>query len=91
MSAVSRVFGGIGEQVDNDLFQPGGVGVQPDRLRRQRHREFMPALVHQRAGRLHRTFHNAIQCDPFLLKVDFSGGDAGDFQQIINSRVSCPT
>ncbi len=50
----------------------------------------MPALVHQRAGRLHRTFHNAIQCDPLLLKVDFSGGNAGDFQQIINESGQLP-
>ena len=84
VSAVGRVFGGIGEQVDHHLFQPGGVGMEPDRLRRQRHREFMPALVHQRAGRLHRTFHNAVQGDPFLLKMDSSRGDPGDFQQIIN-------
>ena len=41
-------------------------------------------LIHQWAGRLHSAFYNIIHADPFLLKVNLTGGNAGDFQQIIN-------
>jgi len=47
-------------------------------------------LTHQRADRLQRSFENAIQSDPFLLEVDSSGGDAGDFQQIIDESRQLP-
>ena len=70
VTALIGVLGGIGEQVHHDLFQPGRVGVHPDRLRRQRHRQFMLSLVDQRADRRHRIFHDDAQGDRFLVKLN---------------------
>ena len=84
MTAFVSVLGGVVEQVHHDLFQPGGVGVQPDRLWRQRHGEFMLALLDQRTSRLHRTFHDAAHGDPLLAKLNPAGGDTGNLQQVIN-------
>ena len=42
------ILGGVGQKVRHDLLQPGGVGEEPNRGWRQRHREFMSALVDQR-------------------------------------------
>ena len=44
----------------------------------------MLMLVDQRTNRLHRTFHDAAHGDPLLAKLNPAGGDAGDFQQVIN-------
>jgi hypothetical protein len=33
-SARRRVFGGVGEEIADDLRKPGMIGLQPDRLRR---------------------------------------------------------
>ena len=63
------VLGGIAEQVHQDLFQSRRVGVQPDRFGRQRHREFMPALLDQRANGLHRNFHDVAHGDPFWADI----------------------
>ena len=84
VTALVGVLGGVGEQVHHHLFQPGSVGVQPDRLRRQRHREFMLALVDQRADRRHRIFHDDSHGDPFSVKLNPTGGNARNFEQIIN-------
>ena len=84
MTARVGVLGGVGEQVHDDLFQPGRVGVHPDRFRRQRHRQFMLALVDQRADRRHGIFHHDAQGDRFLVKLNPTCGDARDFEQFIN-------
>jgi uncharacterized membrane protein YeaQ/YmgE (transglycosylase-associated protein family) len=59
VATVLGVLSGIGKQVQDNLFQPGCIGVQPDGLRRQRHRKFMPAFVDQMGNSLYRTLHNA--------------------------------
>ena len=50
----------------------------------------MFTLVHQRPHSLHSTFHNSIQCDLFLLKVNFPGGNARYFQQVIDQMCQLP-
>ena len=49
--AARGVLGAVGEQVAEDLGQPGQVGVEADRLGRQRDGEFVPRGLDQRAGR----------------------------------------
>ena len=66
VTAFMRVLGRVHEQVDNNLFQPRGVGIEPDRLRWQRYREFVLALVDERTRRLHRAFHDAAHGDPIM-------------------------
>ena len=60
------------------------IGVQPDGLRRQRHRKFMPALVDQMANSLDRALHNATHRDVIKLEVDPAGADPGDVHQVIH-------
>jgi hypothetical protein len=84
VAALIGVLGGIGEQVHHHLLQPGRVGVQPDRFRRQRHREFMLALVNQRVDRRHRIFHDNAHGDPVLVKLNPIRGNARDFEQFVN-------
>jgi hypothetical protein len=47
LAAVLAAFGGVGKEIDDNLFQPGCIGVQSDGLRRQRDRKLLPALVDQ--------------------------------------------
>src|ERR1019366_8064669 len=44
----------------------------------------MPSLVYEWTCRFERTFHDAIQSNPFLLKMNSTRGNTRDFQQIIN-------
>ena len=64
--------------------------MQEDRLWRQRHLEFMPALGYQRLGRLDCPLHDAAHADPLLAKPNTAGGDARDFQQVINQMFQLP-
>ena len=90
VTAFVGVLGGIGQQVRDDLLQPGGVGVQPNRVWRQRHREFMSALVDHRTSRLHRTFHDAAHGDLFLAKLNPAGDRARDVQQVTHQVRQLP-
>ena len=55
------VLGAVGEQVAEHLRQPGQVGVQVDRLRRERDGEFVPGRLDGGAGRLHGAAHHVRQ------------------------------
>ena len=90
MTASVRVLRGIGEEVHHDLFQAGRVRVHPDRLRRQRHRQFMLTLVEERADRRHRIFRHDAHCNRFLAKLNPARGDARDFEQFINDPCQLP-
>ena len=90
VTAFLGVLGGVGEEVRHDLLQPGGVGVQPNRVWRQRHREFMFALVDQRTSRLQGTFHDAVHGDLLLAKLNPAGDRAGDFQQVTDQVRQLP-
>ncbi len=50
----------------------------------------MLASVNQRASRFYSTFHDAPHLQAFLMKLNPSGDDAGDFQQIINEMRQLP-
>jgi hypothetical protein len=43
-----RVLGGVVEQVDEDLFQPRGVGTGPNGFGAHVHKQFVPPLLDQR-------------------------------------------
>ena len=44
-------------------------------------------MFNQRLGRFDRPFHDAAQGDPLTAKLDPAGGDAGDFQQVIDEML----
>ena len=57
-AAALGVLGAVGEQVAEHLGQPGQVGVEEDRLRRQRDGQLVPGGLDERAGRLHGAAHD---------------------------------
>ena len=50
-----RVLGGVVEQVDEDLFQPRGVGTGPDGFGAHVHKQFVPPLLDQRLSGFERS------------------------------------
>ena len=87
---VLGVFGGVGQQVNQHLFQSRGVSPQADRLKRHRHRQFMPVLRDQRLRRLHRALDDAAEHDLLLPKLNPAGADARDLQQVIDQMFELP-
>jgi hypothetical protein len=75
-----RVLGGVGQQVQEDLGQPGRVGVEVDRLGRQRDRQFMGLGLDGRAGRFHGTWDHRRQVNALLAELQFPPGDAGNVE-----------
>ena len=84
------VLGGVGKQVHQHLLQPRGVGIQPNRLRRQQHREFMAALHDQQPGGVQRPLHDIAHADPLLAKPNAATGDARNVQQVIHQMFQLP-
>ena len=70
-----HILGGIIEQIHDHLFNASRVGIQPNRLRRLRHRSSC-RFVDQRSNRLDGTLDNASQIE-ILLKPDPSGDRCG--------------
>ena len=83
-TAFVGVLGGVVEQVHHHLFDAGRVGVQPDRFRRLRH--VSSCLRCSIRGRTDSTARSTtlLTSTVLLVKPDPAGGDAGDFQQVID-------
>ena len=78
------VLGGVGQQIQEHLRQPGQVGVESNRLLRERDREFMAHLLDQRAARFDRTVHHGRQLHSLLAKFELATGNPAHVHQVIN-------
>ena len=89
-ATVVGIFGSVGQQVDHHLFQPGGIPVDPHWGFRACHSQRVAALGDQGLGAFHRARDDAAQRNALLTQLDPAGGDAGDFQQVVNQVVELP-
>ena len=84
------VFGGIVQQVHHNLLKPRRIRMQPKWFGCQRDCQRVPPLGNQRLRGFHRPFDDAGHGNVLKAKLDLSGGDARDFEQIINQACQLP-
>ena len=72
------VLDGVVQQVPEDLLQPRRVGLQQDRLVRERDGQRVPALLERRPDRLDRTLDDRGEAHDLLAELDLPLGDPGD-------------
>ncbi len=83
-AAALGVFGGIVEEVGNDLVQADGVGIKLDRSFRYADDELMPVGVDQRAGRFDRAGDDIAQEEPLRPKLDFAPHEPRQVEQVVD-------
>ena len=78
------VFGSIGQQVHDDLFESCGICIQPDWNSRQRHSQLMTLLLEEWPYGLNGPLHDAADRHPFLPQLHSTGRDSRDLQKVID-------
>ena len=76
VTAVLAVLGGVVEEIDNDLFQAGGVGIDPEIASVDRHFEGVISQFDQCLDRLGGTVEDRGGVDRLAAKLDFAEVDA---------------
>ena len=79
-----RVLGGVGQEVDQRLGQPGGVAAQRHRLVRHLDDELVAAAVDRVARRLDAEPDHLAIVDQLVAQPDLAGGDAADVEQVVD-------
>jgi hypothetical protein len=89
LGAHAQVAAGLGvvrrvvEQVREDLRQPHGVGVEPDRLAGQRHDELVLPALDRGAARLDRRGDHVRELDASAAQLETPVRDARDIEQVL--------
>ena len=84
------VLGALLSRLANTWASRVTVGVQVDRLGRQRDRQFVARRLDQRAAGFHGVLHRRRQVDPLLAQFDLAVGDAGHVEQVVHEADHVP-
>ena len=86
VTALRRVLGGVVEEVDLNLLQARGIGVDPERLAVEVGREGQPARLEEAARRVGGLARRRAQIDRSPLELDLVLGDAARLQEVVEER-----
>ena len=75
---------GVVQQVADDLRQPRRVGVEIDRLRRQRDRQLVVHALVQRADGLDGLLDDGRELDALFAQLDLASRDAAHVEQVVD-------
>ncbi|MEJ7637199.1 MAG: hypothetical protein WKF75_04205, partial [Singulisphaera sp.] len=84
------VLGGVGQEVAQDLDEPDRVGLQPERLGRERHRELVAARIDERPGGLDGAGHLRRHLDRDLAERDVAAPDARGVEEVVDEPGHLP-
>ena len=84
LPAFIGVLGRVGEQIDQNLLQAGGISIQPEGLWRQYDQEFMATLSDEGVERLNGALDDVAHLRRFLSQLNNARVDAGYFQQFVD-------
>ncbi|MNH98799.1 hypothetical protein D3C73_515490 [compost metagenome] len=79
-----RVFGGVGQQVADDLRQAGEIAFEPQGLGRQGDRQVMRARLDLGSAGVHGGLDDALQTHTLALKGNLALIDPGDVEQVFD-------
>ena len=79
-----RIFGGVGQQVHEDLLQAHRIGFYVHRFRRQHDLERMLPLLDQRSDTFHRIDDRRRNQQPLFAQLGLALIEAPDVEQVIN-------
>ena len=77
-------------EVADDLSQPGRVGFQVHRIRRQRHGQFVIQALTDRPSGFDGVMHDRRQFDRLPAKFDLAQADAAHVQQVVDETHHLP-
>ena len=77
-------LGGVVQQVEQQLGQPGGIGFQIDRLGRERNCQFMSRSLNVGAAQLDGLIHYQCQFDSLFAELNLARADPRGVKQVVN-------
>ena len=84
LPAVVAVLDGVDEQIDDDLLEAGGIGVDPEVPPVHRDVQRVFPLVGDCLDRLDGTFQDRGRVDHFAAKFDLAEVDSRDVEQVVD-------